>query len=63
MTYALFRCMSCADDPGDDCSDLCACEWADELPPLWADEDDYWPLCRCCGRRGELIVPLMPVLV
>ena len=66
--YGLYRCPFCTSDDLVDadiehehdglCGDR---EWADTLEPLWTNEDDYWPLCPCCGRRGELIVPLVPL--
>ena len=49
--------------------------WVDDLPDdtLWVDvlialgvladrledDDGWWPTCPCCGRRGQLIVPLV----
>jgi hypothetical protein len=58
--YGVFRCEHCADSH---CTDSCGLEWADDLPPLWMDEPDDWPACQCCGRRAELVVPLVRAAV
>jgi hypothetical protein len=31
------------------------------IEKLLTDEDDYWPLCRCCGHRGQLVTLLAPM--
>jgi hypothetical protein len=56
MTYGLFRCEHCAGDPGETCSDFCACEWPAELPPLWMNPSS----CPCCGRDAQLVAQLVP---
>jgi hypothetical protein len=41
----LFVCVTCRDEPSDECPDSCAMSHVEELPPV---RDDYWPLCSCC---------------
>jgi hypothetical protein len=31
------------------------------IEKLLTDEDEYWPLCRCCGSRGQLVTLLTPM--
>src|SRR5205823_1487489 len=65
--YGLFQCSFCrnaTEDDGHEHDGECGSrEWPDELPPLWyGDEaDEWWTSCRCCGRRGELVTPLVPL--
>jgi hypothetical protein len=55
--YGVFVCETCRDEPSKDCSDYCGVEYADELPPLWAD---LIP-CKCCGADVHLVAPLAPL--
>jgi hypothetical protein len=59
--YGVFACKACQDEPQDECGDACAVDWADDLPPLWA-ETSGGPICRCCGRPAHLVAPLLAVV-
>jgi hypothetical protein len=57
MSWATFYCVTCRDEPGDQCGDECECAVADVLPPIFED----LPLCACCGRTmsvGEVLAPV-----
>jgi hypothetical protein len=60
--YGLFVCITCRDTPGDECGDSCSFRWVDWLPPLWED-DDAWPVCKCCGGPASLVAPLVALEV
>jgi hypothetical protein len=50
MTYGLFRCYECGHK---------GITWPHELPALDCDEE-LWPTCSCCGRKGRLVMELVP---
>jgi hypothetical protein len=58
-THGVFVCPTCRDNPGEDCGDACHSEWASDLPAM--GQEDFWPLCPCCGRDASLVTALAPV--
>ena len=62
VTYGLFRCEHCAENPDEEeCLERCfaGAQWAEKLIGMNGLGYDPWPVCQCCCGPPEFLAPLV----